>query len=273
MRWVLDGICILIPSIGDCLRTKLIFVKNLPNSLCLHAQVPRVATGPCPNRLCQVADSHSAISCRVAATFWALRCSKAWLPFVWPEICWLWLEQSVPCDGTWRPGKCAASSFKVASFCSQTVQGRCLSQNPHAFLQEYEFLVLPNAFIIHMPHAPSFDISKFRLSSSYRDCLETLREEFHQDLSRNYGAAALKYLTAERNLWMVTGSLDLFHKILSGLPAGEDSCFLKIFKVHLLLMAWWYALPGQQLWIRWKPQFRALQNLWQTHLNSAPGQN
>lgn len=66
--------------------------------------------------------------------------------------------------------------------------------------QEYELLVLPNAFMIHMPHAPSFDISKFRLSSSYRDCLETLREEFHQDLSRKYGAAALKYLTIERSL-------------------------------------------------------------------------
>ncbi|XP_077178412.1 xylosyl- and glucuronyltransferase LARGE2 [Paroedura picta] len=66
--------------------------------------------------------------------------------------------------------------------------------------QEHEFLVLPNAFIIHMPHAPSFDISKFRLSPSYRECLETLREEFHQDLSRKYGAAALKYLTAERSL-------------------------------------------------------------------------
>ncbi|KAH0620760.1 hypothetical protein JD844_021502 [Phrynosoma platyrhinos] len=66
--------------------------------------------------------------------------------------------------------------------------------------QEYELLVLPNAFMIHMPHAPSFDISKFRRSSSYRDCLKTLREEFHQDLSRKYGAAALKYLTAERNL-------------------------------------------------------------------------
>ncbi|CAI5763691.1 LARGE xylosyl- and glucuronyltransferase 2 isoform X1 [Podarcis lilfordi] len=66
--------------------------------------------------------------------------------------------------------------------------------------QENELLVLPNAFMIHMPHAPSFDISKFRLSSTYRDCLETLREEFHQDLSRKYGAAALKYLTAERSL-------------------------------------------------------------------------
>ncbi|XP_044870836.1 LARGE xylosyl- and glucuronyltransferase 2 isoform X2 [Mauremys mutica] len=66
--------------------------------------------------------------------------------------------------------------------------------------QEYELLVLPNAFMIHMPHAPSFDISKFRLSAGYRDCLQTLREEFHQDLSRRYGAAALKYLTAERSL-------------------------------------------------------------------------
>ncbi|XP_027605945.1 LARGE xylosyl- and glucuronyltransferase 2 isoform X1 [Pipra filicauda] len=66
--------------------------------------------------------------------------------------------------------------------------------------QEYELLVLPNAFMIHMPHAPSFDISKFRLNAGYRGCLQTLREEFHQDLSRRYGAAALKYLTAERSL-------------------------------------------------------------------------
>ncbi|KAJ8340527.1 hypothetical protein SKAU_G00351600 [Synaphobranchus kaupii] len=66
--------------------------------------------------------------------------------------------------------------------------------------QEYELMVLPNAFMVHMPHAPSFDISKFRSSSGYRYCLTTLKEEFHQDLSRKYGAAALKYLTAERNM-------------------------------------------------------------------------
>lgn len=34
--------------------------------------------------------------------------------------------------------------------------------------QGYQFLVLPAAFIIHMPHAPSFDIAKFRSSSNYR---------------------------------------------------------------------------------------------------------
>ncbi|XP_041753877.2 LARGE xylosyl- and glucuronyltransferase 2 [Coregonus clupeaformis] len=66
--------------------------------------------------------------------------------------------------------------------------------------QEYDLMVLPNAFMIHMPHAPSFDISKFRSSPSYRYCLQTLKEEFHQDLSRKYGAAALKYLTAQRNI-------------------------------------------------------------------------
>ncbi|TMS13472.1 LARGE xylosyl- and glucuronyltransferase 2, partial [Larimichthys crocea] len=57
--------------------------------------------------------------------------------------------------------------------------------------QEYDLMVLPNAFMIHMPHAPSFDISKFRSSSSYRNCLNTLKDEFHQDLSRKYGSAAL----------------------------------------------------------------------------------
>lgn len=71
----------------------------------------------------------------------------------------------------------------------------------HATLvfQEYEFIVLPNAYMIHMPHAPSFDITKFRSNKQYRVCLKTLKEEFQQDMSRRYGFAALKYLTAENN--------------------------------------------------------------------------
>uniref|UniRef100_A0A8C3YTW1 LARGE xylosyl- and glucuronyltransferase 2 n=1 Tax=Catagonus wagneri TaxID=51154 RepID=A0A8C3YTW1_9CETA len=62
--------------------------------------------------------------------------------------------------------------------------------------QEYELLVLPEAFIVHLPHAPSLEVSRFRSSPAYRDCLQALKDEFHQDLSRHYGAAALKYLTA-----------------------------------------------------------------------------
>ncbi|XP_019061841.2 LARGE xylosyl- and glucuronyltransferase 1 [Fukomys damarensis] len=65
--------------------------------------------------------------------------------------------------------------------------------------QEYEFTVLPNAYMIHMPHAPSFDITKFRSNKQYRVCLKTLKEEFQQDMSRRHGFAALKYLTAENN--------------------------------------------------------------------------
>ncbi|GFN86741.1 large xylosyl- and glucuronyltransferase 2 [Plakobranchus ocellatus] len=63
--------------------------------------------------------------------------------------------------------------------------------------QNYEFLVLPNAFIIHMPHAPSFDIAKFRSSSLYRKCLKILKGEFQRDLSKKYGIRALKYLSVE----------------------------------------------------------------------------
>jgi glycosyltransferase-like protein LARGE len=32
----------------------------------------------------------------------------------------------------------------------------------------FEFLVLPNVFVVHMPHAPSLDIAKFRTSKQYR---------------------------------------------------------------------------------------------------------
>ncbi|KAB0790557.1 hypothetical protein PPYR_15029 [Photinus pyralis] len=53
--------------------------------------------------------------------------------------------------------------------------------------QGYDFIVLPNAFIIHKPHAPSHDIGKFRHSSIYRMCLQNLKEEFVEQLSRKYG--------------------------------------------------------------------------------------
>ncbi|KAJ8268812.1 hypothetical protein COCON_G00114190 [Conger conger] len=65
--------------------------------------------------------------------------------------------------------------------------------------QEYEFVVLPNAYMIHMPHAPSFDITKFRSNKQYRVCLKTLKEEFQQNMSRRYGFAALKYMTADNS--------------------------------------------------------------------------
>ena len=42
--------------------------------------------------------------------------------------------------------------FTIVSFC-------CI---------RYEFVVLPSAFVVHMPHSPSFDIFKFRSSSLYR---------------------------------------------------------------------------------------------------------
>lgn len=50
----------------------------------------------------------------------------------------------------------------------------------------YEFVVLPEAFVIHMPHSPSLDISKFRSSSLYRDCLQILKREFQEMLNAKY---------------------------------------------------------------------------------------
>ncbi|XP_074602877.1 xylosyl- and glucuronyltransferase LARGE2s-like [Brevipalpus obovatus] len=52
--------------------------------------------------------------------------------------------------------------------------------------QDYQFIVLPNAFVIHMPHAPSFGIAKFRSSAVYRRCLNVIKSEFVSDLSHKY---------------------------------------------------------------------------------------
>ncbi|KAM3966037.1 xylosyl- and glucuronyltransferase LARGE1 [Aphomia sociella] len=50
----------------------------------------------------------------------------------------------------------------------------------------YRPLVLPGAFVVHTPHAPSSDIAAFRADPHYRICLALLKQEFMDDLKRKY---------------------------------------------------------------------------------------
>ncbi|VDK76643.1 unnamed protein product [Litomosoides sigmodontis] len=48
----------------------------------------------------------------------------------------------------------------------------------------YEFTILPDAFIIHHPHVPSFEMVGYCLLPKYRKCLKALKGEFVRDLFR-----------------------------------------------------------------------------------------
>uniref|UniRef100_F1KY88 Glycosyltransferase-like protein n=2 Tax=Ascaris suum TaxID=6253 RepID=F1KY88_ASCSU len=48
----------------------------------------------------------------------------------------------------------------------------------------FDFIVLPDVFIVHQPHSASFEIAKYRSSSVYRRCLKSLKGEFVRDLVR-----------------------------------------------------------------------------------------
>ncbi|XP_073954338.1 xylosyl- and glucuronyltransferase LARGE1-like isoform X1 [Choristoneura fumiferana] len=50
----------------------------------------------------------------------------------------------------------------------------------------YRAVVLPGAFVVHTPHAPSPDITAFRANPHYRLCLALLKNEFMEDLRRKY---------------------------------------------------------------------------------------
>ena len=52
--------------------------------------------------------------------------------------------------------------------------------------QGYEFVVLPDAFVVHMPHGPSLDIANFRSRKQYRDCVQVLKREFQRELGDKY---------------------------------------------------------------------------------------
>ncbi|KAG7203628.1 hypothetical protein KM043_013663 [Ampulex compressa] len=64
----------------------------------------------------------------------------------------------------------------------------------HLTILGYKYIVLPDTFIIHRPHAPSLDIGKFRADSIYRRCLKKLKDEFVEELITKYGDDALAKL-------------------------------------------------------------------------------
>ena len=61
--------------------------------------------------------------------------------------------------------------------------------------EDYEFVVLPHAFMIHLPHAPSSDIARYRGSKRYRECQKNIKQKFIKDLLVKYGDKANKYLS------------------------------------------------------------------------------
>ncbi|XP_041969668.1 LARGE xylosyl- and glucuronyltransferase 2-like [Aricia agestis] len=52
--------------------------------------------------------------------------------------------------------------------------------------QGWRLAVLPGAFVLHTPHAPSRDITAFRADPRYRICLALLKQEFIDDLKKKY---------------------------------------------------------------------------------------
>lgn len=52
--------------------------------------------------------------------------------------------------------------------------------------QGYEWVVLPEGFMVHMPHAPSPDITSYRESKHYRDCTQVRKVEFRRELQLKY---------------------------------------------------------------------------------------
>ena len=60
-----------------------------------------------------------------------------------------------------------------------------------------ELWVLPDVFMIHMPHSPSLDISHFRENNVYRNCLLEMKQKFLKDLVIRFGTSAFKYAQFE----------------------------------------------------------------------------
>ncbi|KAF8566976.1 hypothetical protein P879_05740 [Paragonimus westermani] len=64
----------------------------------------------------------------------------------------------------------------------------------------FQFLVLPHAFLLHLPHPPSIEVFRYRTNKVYRSCVDELKLGFIKHLARKYGVRALKYLDFRRDM-------------------------------------------------------------------------
>ncbi|THD26988.1 LARG2 [Fasciola hepatica] len=58
----------------------------------------------------------------------------------------------------------------------------------------YQMYVLPDAFVLHLPHPPSVEVLRYRSSPLYRYCIDKMKLDFIKDLAKEHGVQALKYL-------------------------------------------------------------------------------
>ena len=107
-----------------------------------------------------------------------------------------WKTATVPYKVTWAPDfePYIAVSSNVTRYDTRFV-GFGWNKVSHIMeleSQAYEFVVLPDAFMVHMPHTPSLDITTFRSSRHYRDCMQVLKREFQRQLFEKYGTTTLE---------------------------------------------------------------------------------
>jgi len=67
----------------------------------------------------------------------------------------------------------------------------------------YEFLVLPEAFVIHKLHSASYDIMKHRQSHKYRSCIRLLRKTFISELRAKFP----NFFTASNKTSAINGGI------------------------------------------------------------------
>ncbi|XP_014488191.1 PREDICTED: glycosyltransferase-like protein LARGE2 [Dinoponera quadriceps] len=113
----------------------------------------------------------------------------------------VWRSSSEPYEVSWEPD---FEPYIVVSKSAPRYDTRFIgfgwnkvSYVTHLTALGYKYIVLPDTFIIHRPHAPSLDIGKFRTDSVYRRCLKRLKDEFVRELMEKYGEAALSKLKRE----------------------------------------------------------------------------
>ena len=67
------------------------------------------------------------------------------------------------------------------------------------YYQRYKFYVMPDVFILHLPHALSSDAKKEKVNERYRDCYRRRRDKWRVEMAQEYGYEP--YLVNVYKIW------------------------------------------------------------------------
>ena len=115
----------------------------------------------------------------------------------------MWKKATQPYEIQWQPQyePYLVATINITQFDTRFVSRgfNKVSHIEEVYYQRYRFFVLPNAFLVHLPHPPSSDSINQKANERYLECYQRRLDEWRLDMAQEYGYEP--YILPLYNVW------------------------------------------------------------------------